>query len=58
MSSSTIETRPEPPAGADVLPDAEWDLGFTFTRSPLPIPAACDTSDGCAKTCDSSCSSS
>lgn len=58
MSSSTIETRPEQLAADEVVPDSDWDLGFTFTRSPIPIPAACDTSDGCAKTCASSCSSS
>ncbi|MER5843477.1 hypothetical protein ABT099_24905 [Streptomyces prasinus] len=40
------------------LSNEEWELPTTITHSPMPIAKACDTSDGCAKTCASSCASS
>ncbi|MFD7459202.1 MULTISPECIES: FxLD family lanthipeptide [unclassified Streptomyces] len=40
------------------LSDDEWELETTITHSPTPIVEACDTSDGCKKTCASSCASS
>lgn len=49
LASETIEAP---------LSDDEWELTTTITHSPTPIVEACDTSDGCAKTCASSCASS
>ncbi|MFF4575687.1 FxLD family lantipeptide [Streptomyces sp. NPDC001410] len=49
LASKTVEV----PLSGD-----EWDLNTTITTSPTPIIEMCDTSDGCAKTCASSCTSS
>ncbi|MFD5659865.1 FxLD family lantipeptide [Streptomyces hirsutus] len=40
------------------LSDDEWELTTTITQAPTPMAKSCDTSDGCAKTCASSCASS
>ncbi|AJE44534.1 FxLD family lanthipeptide [Streptomyces nodosus] len=40
------------------LSEDEWDLSTIITTSPMPITEMCDTNDGCAKTCASSCTSS
>ncbi|MET9735850.1 FxLD family lantipeptide [Streptomyces sp. NPDC006458] len=49
LASTTVEV----PFSED-----EWDLSTTITTSPTPVTEMCDTSDGCAKTCASSCTSS
>ncbi|MGP3775409.1 FxLD family lanthipeptide [Streptomyces sp. SDT5-1] len=56
--SPITQDKPRPTAATDVQADQEWDLDLVFTRSPVAIPAACDTSDGCKASCASSCASS
>ncbi|MER5599904.1 FxLD family lanthipeptide [Streptomyces sp. NPDC002265] len=42
----------------DPLFEDEWELHTTITATPTPVIEMCDTSDGCKKTCASSCTSS
>ncbi|WP_406438959.1 FxLD family lanthipeptide [Streptomyces sp. NBC_01613] len=37
--------------------DEDWQLDVIVTDAPRPVPANCDTSDGCKSSCASSCTS-
>ncbi|MFJ2818606.1 FxLD family lanthipeptide [Streptomyces sp. NPDC087294] len=37
--------------------EEDWHLDVTITDAPHPVPANCDTNDGCKSSCASSCTS-
>ncbi|MYU02161.1 MULTISPECIES: FxLD family lanthipeptide [unclassified Streptomyces] len=55
MASSATETQTS--NGTQSLTGEEWTLDIAITDAPRPIVSSCDTGDGCASTCASSCAS-